>query len=251
MNETNGTPVAATTIVRRYEPKATVLIRQVEDLVVSNDEEDQVAANLLVKVRGMYKEADAEKKKITDPLNQALTATRALFERILGPLGKSDKIVNQKIGDYRTAKKRKHDEEQRQKREEEESAAEAAQKKLLEKAEKAEGEGKFDKAEDLRDQAATVPAGLFGVEEKVELRTRTELRGGGSKVVTGNFDIRVSVAEPWAENARLVLQEILAGKLPIGAVEFKVGVLKSHIKQNALKSVPGLAITEVYVPKVM
>ena len=51
-------------------------------LVISSDAEYEKASDMLVRVKGHLREVTTQKKKITDPMNQALKETRALFKPI-------------------------------------------------------------------------------------------------------------------------------------------------------------------------
>lgn len=243
MSDIETKPSDALAIIKKLEPRANKLVSLADGIEVKNDDDDQAASDLLATVRTLKKKTEADQEDINSDLKSAIKKIKALFDRALIPLKKADEILDGKIGKYRIAKKRKFEEDQRRQREEDDKIAAEAKRKLEEKAKVAEDRGQFDKAEDLREQAQMTAAGLFHVDEKLEISMRTNVKGIGEKNVAGAFDIKVKVIDD-----RQAVQLVLNGKLPIGAIEWKLGTIKRHIKDNHLTQadLPGIEITEDY-----
>lgn len=196
----------------------TQLVDDANSIVVSNGDSFKEAVKLAKQIN-----SDIETiKAIVDPVaakafqfHRGITTIRS---RLTGGLGKALAIFRQKSEKYQ------YDERIRAEREQ--AAARAAaleenrkeQEALREKAEKAIAAGKeikakslFEEADNLSPQIPTVPQ-----PEKI-------------KEVSFAKDSKVSVIEGRELD---VLRAIIAGNLPIGAIEFKIGVLKTDLKNN-------------------
>lgn len=95
MSDNNG----QITVIKRQVTKAT---NQAKDLVVSNQEEFDIAANLLTDIKKAYKLAEDDRTSITAPINKSLTAINARYKPFKDDLDAAEKIVKSKLGEYQT-----------------------------------------------------------------------------------------------------------------------------------------------------
>ena len=71
---------SAAVVLESLKKKSTTTISKLEVLVINSEEAYDAAAGYLVKLKDLAKEAEAKRKEIADPLNQALKATNNLFK---------------------------------------------------------------------------------------------------------------------------------------------------------------------------
>jgi hypothetical protein len=73
---------------------------------IPDDEEQEFAAKLLREVKEQWKTIEAQRKKITTPLNEALKQTNALFKPVLTALEEGESLLKSKITAYLEQKAR-------------------------------------------------------------------------------------------------------------------------------------------------
>jgi hypothetical protein len=118
------------------------------------------AAGLLRTIKSRRNLIDAERKKLIRPIDEAWQAIQSFFKKPLDDHDRAEAIVKKKIADY-------NDHVERMRREEQariDAAARKEREKLEQRAAKAEESGKVEKAEQLRQTAATVVAPIMQVE---------------------------------------------------------------------------------------
>lgn len=109
--------------------------------------------------------------------------------------------------------------------------ADKAKAKIEKKAEKAETSGNVEKAEALREEASSIVPVSF-VQDVRDTTIRTD---SGTAFTAKTLEIEVT--DPMA-----LVKEIAAGRFPIGAVDFKMKIIKSHVSSFDLNECPGLSI---------
>jgi len=154
---------------RQLVEKAGALANNYNDFAIVNQVQLEAADGHKKIISDKYKEIDAKRKSIVDPINKAKQAVQDLFNPPLARLKQAQdtitssmKVFIRKEEDKRLAEERKLQEKAR--------AEEERQRKILEeRAKKAEEKGNEDKAESLREQAEEVfvPAPVI---EKVDLK---------------------------------------------------------------------------------
>lgn len=105
-------------------------------------------------VKKKYRDLDAERKKIVKPLDEAKKAVQDLFRKPLEFLASAENTLKGAMLTFQREQDRIAREAQAKLDEEARKAREAAEKKARE----AEAKGKIEKAEELREQAATIIA---------------------------------------------------------------------------------------------
>lgn len=70
----------AQVVLKSIEKTSQPLLRKAVDLDIKTKEDYELAGKLISQLKDMAKQAKAEERKITDPLNEALTATRKHFK---------------------------------------------------------------------------------------------------------------------------------------------------------------------------
>ena len=121
--------------------------------VITTPDEYEAAALDLQSIKTAQKTLEAQRTKVTVPLNQVVKAVNELFKKPAEALEKAERIIKGAITTYQIA-------EERKRREQEAAAAEAARKeqeKLLAQADKAAAKGKTEQADALRTTAASIP----------------------------------------------------------------------------------------------
>jgi hypothetical protein len=126
------------------------------ELVITNQEQYNVATDVLKDVKARYKELDTQRKSITQPLDEAKKQVMELFRMPLELLDGAEKKIKGLMIGYTNKKEQEAREEQA--RLQKLADAEAAkQKKILdEKIARAEASGKKEKVEELEAQKDAV-----------------------------------------------------------------------------------------------
>jgi len=204
--------------------------------VIVNDAESYATAGTLVIA------LDQLKRKINDywndPITKAFQVHKSLTAKraeMLQPVDERRKSLTKKISEYLTLQEQIKREEQRALDEARRIAEQKERERLEKLAIKAEEKGNAEKAEILREKAEDVYIPPAIVIPEVEKTTRLETGTASQKK-----DIAVKVTDE-----KLVLKEIVDGRLPIGIITISVPKLKQAIRLTGLKQVPGCTITEI------
>lgn len=125
------------------------LVIRSKDLVIANQEQLVLAALLLIDVKNRYKELDAQRKTITNPMDAAKKAVMDLFRNPLTKLEKAEEGLKKAIMKYDDERKEiaRIEQARVQKLIDQENAKQ--QKLIDQKIERAEAAGKIEKVEDL------------------------------------------------------------------------------------------------------
>lgn len=121
--------------------------------VIKTGDEYEAAGFDLQAIKTAQKTLEAERKKITVPLNQVVDAVNALFKKPAAALNEAEEVIKTAMIGY-------NNEQERIRREAEAKAAEQLRKdreKLAAQAAKAAEKGQVEKAAALEAQAATLP----------------------------------------------------------------------------------------------
>ncbi len=155
--------------------KATAILDNVKEIVVTNQAQYEYCANALKDVKTMSKTVDTERRKITVPIDVAKKAAQELFRKPKEALETAEKILKGAMiaytdeqGRKRQEAQRKLDQEAEKKRLEKERQQrewEAKEREKREEAERLEAEGKEEEAAKARTEAEKAAT---KAEERVE-----------------------------------------------------------------------------------
>lgn len=126
------------------------------DLTIVNQDQYNLAGDVLKEVKSRIKELDDERKKITKPLDDAKKAVMNLFKPPIELLEKAEAKIKGLMLTYSEEQEKKAREEQRKLQEQAEKEAEKQKKALEAKIARAEASGKADKVEQLKEQAENI-----------------------------------------------------------------------------------------------
>ncbi len=201
-------------------------------LIIKDKETFETAGNIILKIdaytKGVHTFCDDNIKK-ADILHKSLIKQRGL---LLNPaLNLRDALVRG-TNKYSTEQKHIAEEAQRLANEEREKAEQKEREKLEKRAERAEENGKTEKAETLREQAASVYVAPIIVQPEIEKTTRTE-----AGTISAKDDVELVVNDPLK-----IIQAVVKGVLPITVVKVQEVELKKYIKAMKWKELDGCNI---------
>lgn len=75
-------------------------MNKANDLSVSNKEEFEEATNILSDIKAVTKAAEADRKKITAPLNESLKEINSRYKPLKDELSAAERIIKDKVKDY-------------------------------------------------------------------------------------------------------------------------------------------------------
>lgn len=79
------------------------LLELIEDSDITNSDDYEVAGTMLKDLKGQAKKLKESRTEITGPMNKALEATRKLFRDPLKVLEQAERMLKQKMADYKNA----------------------------------------------------------------------------------------------------------------------------------------------------
>ena len=86
--------------------EAETLVVRAEAIEISDDEDMEIAVNLLGGIATAEKKAEKQRKFFTEPLNQQVKKINGLFHSFTDPLLKAERIIKQKVAIYHMKKER-------------------------------------------------------------------------------------------------------------------------------------------------
>lgn len=196
------------------------MLGEVQSLTITNQPTYDHAADALKHIKTRTKNLEDRRKEITKPLDVAKKSVMELFRKPLIMLVDAERIVKKGMIVYTDEQERIRREKEAKLRRQAE-AEERRKKEALEKrAKKAEGEGKLDKAEQLREQKEEV-----SVEAPVLAQTTETPQGVAYKdrwyaVVIDKAKVPIAYLEP-NMSALNKFASATKGKVPLAGVEFK------------------------------
>jgi len=111
----------------------TVEIRdEIQSIIVSNDEQMDMASEFLSKVKTRINRVEAKRKEYVQPLNDQVKKINADFKEVKAPYEEMERIVKGRIGAYVTEQRRIREEKEREeKRRQQEEARKLAEKQKI------------------------------------------------------------------------------------------------------------------------
>lgn len=137
----------------------TRLVRKAKALVINTMADYRAAAAQLQEIKAGIEVVDTERKKITDPLTQALEAARELFRPMRAQLVDTETAIKAEMSAFHDRQERARQEAQ----DEADARAEAERERLEKLANKARKSGKRDKAQELDMRAAMVVSPVLAI----------------------------------------------------------------------------------------
>jgi len=131
------------------ETSVTTLTTQANAVVITGQQDLDVAGQLLIEVKRRYKELDSQRKTITNPIDAAKKAVMDLFRNPLLQLEKAESVIKNAIIKYDDEQKEIARKQQLELQKLADQEAERQKKLLDAKIQRAEASGKVEKAEEL------------------------------------------------------------------------------------------------------
>ena len=88
-------------VIQKAESDAALMSQQAEAIQVTTTEQEEDAYLALTQIKQVIKTIETNRKEITAPLNASLKAANALFKVLSKPFVEADKIVRNKVMDFR------------------------------------------------------------------------------------------------------------------------------------------------------
>jgi len=92
--------ISAGVVLESLKKKSVTTISKLEVLAIKSEDAYDTAASYLIKLKELSKEADVKRKEITDPLNQALKATNALFKPFINRIEELEQTTKSAMIDF-------------------------------------------------------------------------------------------------------------------------------------------------------
>lgn len=139
---------------RDFELEAQQFLAVAEAYEIDNDDLYRTAANDLQDIKRRFKAIDAKRREITIPLDAARHAAMEFFRPALTFLERSEAAIKKAMTKYQAEQEKVRLEMERVSQE----LARKEQARLAKLAEAAQAKGQVERADELRDQAAMLPA---------------------------------------------------------------------------------------------
>lgn len=104
-------------VVQKAESDAALMTQQANQIQVTTTKQEEDAYAALTQIKKAIKTIEDKRKEITQPLNASLKATNAMFKQLSQPFFEADRIIRDKVMDFRQAQEEKaqKEKERRQK----------------------------------------------------------------------------------------------------------------------------------------
>ena len=99
--------IVSVEVVQKAESDAALMSQQAEAIQVTTTEQEEQAYTALTQIKQAIKTIESKRKEITTPLNASLKATNAMFKKLSAPFVEADRIVRDKVMDFRQAQEEK------------------------------------------------------------------------------------------------------------------------------------------------
>jgi len=102
-----NTSIVPVEVVQKAENDAALLSQQADAIQVTTTEQEEEAYTALTQIKQAIKTIESKRKEITKPLNASLKATNAMFKKLSEPFVEADRIVRDKVMDFRQLQEEK------------------------------------------------------------------------------------------------------------------------------------------------
>jgi hypothetical protein len=206
--------------------KVSPVVRRAEAIQVSNEAEYDQAALFLTEVKAKQDEVEAERVKVSKPMNEALRAHNDLFKRLSVPLETANRAIKGKMATYFGEQQRIREEAERKARDAARKQEEAERERLQKQAAAAAAKGRVERAEELKQMAAAV----YVEPVPVAMATETTVVAGSGSVTMRN-DIEVEIVNPYD-----LLLAIMNDELPLDWIRWDLQAIKRRAKADGLRA---------------
>lgn len=161
-----------TNVIVKQIPEDISNIRQFyayENITITNRDEFETASAYFLQTKAHLKLVESERKKIVDPINNALRATNDLFKRITDPLNKIKDQLNSKMQVFADNERKKLEEQKRIELEEKKKAFEQEAKKAKMEAIELGSESALEVANNFQNLANKIDLENVEVKQTVRL----------------------------------------------------------------------------------
>jgi len=210
----------------------TVLSGKLSAIVVNSKESLQEATDNINQLKSVRKKVVEYWKDSKELARNAWISICDKEKEMLNPIDAKINAKDAEVKKYLIAERQRVQEEQRKADEARKLAEQKEREKLEKRAEKAEENGKIEKAEALREKVADVYIPPSIIQGEVGKTTHSD-----TGMVTGSDDIELTVLDPLA-----VVKAVAAGTIPITAIKIDQVALKKYAKAGKLKELPGCQI---------
>lgn len=201
------------------ESQAVLLKYVAGKLRIVNQQHYEQAAEELQTIKSKYRELEAKRKELTQPLDQVKKRIMDLFRKPLDMLAEAEGIYKKTMIAYSDEQERKRKEQEEKLRKEAEEKERREKEKLENKAKKAEEKGKPEKAEELRQQKddVIIQAPILSEPEKPK---GISYRDNWYAEVTDKSKLPIHYLEPNMQMLNRFAQAT-KGQVPVAGVVFK------------------------------
>jgi hypothetical protein len=227
---------ASVQVYERLSVEVSPVVQEANAIQVFNAGDYDNAAVFLIKVKEKSKLVEAERVKVSKPMNEALRAHNDLFGRLSTPLEMAERTVKNKMTIWYGEQQRKREEAERQARDKARREEEAERERLQKQAAAAEAKGRTERAEELKQRAAAVYVEPAPVAISAETSVVT---GNGS--VNMRQGIKVEVVNPFE-----LLEAIMKEEMPLSWISFDLQAIKRRAMADKLPAgstkIPGVRV---------
>jgi len=206
--------------IQKEEVKAVELLTLSKELVIESQDQYEYGADILKKIKGKGKDLEAERKKITIPLDNAKRAVQELFRKPAGILKQAEDIVKKHLLTYTDKQEEIRRKQQgkldRQAKAEEERKKKAMEKKIAD----AIAKGNEEKAIELEEKKESI------VVEAPVIASKTETPAGMhfTEYWIGEVIDKAAVPEAYKVVDMSIVNKTLQaqkGKMPIPGIKIR------------------------------
>lgn len=102
-----NTSIVPVEVVQKAESGAALMTQQAEAIQVTTAEQEEEAYTALTQIKQAIKTIESKRKEITKSLNASLKAANAMFKTLSAPFVEADRIVRDKVMDFRQVQEEK------------------------------------------------------------------------------------------------------------------------------------------------
>jgi hypothetical protein len=102
-----NTSIVPVEVVQKAESDAALMTKQANAIQVTTTEQEEQAYTALTQIKQAIKTIESKRKEITQPLNASLKTTNAMFKTLSKPFLEADRIIRDKVMDFRQEQEEK------------------------------------------------------------------------------------------------------------------------------------------------
>ena len=223
--------IITTPEVEKIKSELPVVIDNANAIVISDDNGVRDANAFITTLRSQYKQLEAAKKAMIDPVN-------GFFRPLIKQLKDAESIVSDAVKAYGLEQRKIAQQKQREAEALASKEAERKRKALESRAKKWEAKGSAEKAEELREEAATVQSLAVTVDEPP-----SSIKAADGHRTTFSDGIEVHVVDKES-----FVRAVVSGDCPVwDAIEVKAGPVKKYIELTNRRDIPGIFVKDTVI----